>query len=105
MSGLAPGLAWNLRSYWRNRNMAVEDEMVININEFRKAKAAKTTSSAASAQRDSELLCVNWSPAYAVVALSCYQTPQEMSPQLPDEFEGIDMTSFMGRLRALSSQI
>jgi hypothetical protein len=79
--------------------------MVININEFRKAKAAKATSSAASVRNDSELLCVNWSPAYAVVALSCYQTPQELSPQLPDEFEGIDMTAFMGRLRALSSQI
>jgi len=75
--------------------------MVININDYRKAKAAK----APAARRDGELLCVNWSPAYAVVALSCYQTPQEMSPQLPDEFEGIDMTIFMGRLRALSSQI
>jgi hypothetical protein len=76
--------------------------MVININDYRKAKAAKASAGAA---RDGELMCVNWSPAYAVVALSCYQTPQEMSPQLPDEFEGIDMTSFMGRLRALSSQI
>jgi hypothetical protein len=75
--------------------------MVININDYRKAKAAK----ALGARRDGELMCVNWSPAYAVVALSCYQTPQEMSPQLPDEFEGIDMTTFMGRLRALSSQI
>ncbi len=75
--------------------------MVININDYRKAKAAK----APGARHDGELMCVNWSPAYAVVALSCYQTPQEMSPQLPDEFEGIDMTSFMGRLRALSSQI
>ena len=75
--------------------------MVININDYRKAKAAK----APDACRDSELLCVNWSPAYAVVALSCYQTPQEMSPQLPDEFEGIDMPAFMNRLRALSSQI
>jgi len=75
--------------------------MVININDYRKAKAAKTTAS----RRDDELLCVNWSPAYAVVALSCYQTPQEMSPQLPDEFENVDMTAFMGRLRALSSQI
>lgn len=79
--------------------------MVVNINEFRKAKAAKNASTTASAQRDSELLCVNWSPAYAVVALSCYQTPQELSPQLPDEFDGIDMTAFMSRLRALSSQI
>ena len=75
--------------------------MVININDYRKAKAAKV----AAPRRDEELLCVNWSPAYAVVALSCYQTPQEMSPQLPDEFESIDMTAFMGRLRALSSQI
>ena len=75
--------------------------MVINFNDYRKAKAAK----APAARRDDELLCVNWSPAYAVVALSCYQTPQEMSPQLPDEFEGLDMTAFMGRLRALSSQI
>jgi hypothetical protein len=75
--------------------------MVININDYRKAKAAKAPAS----RRDDELLCVNWSPAYAVVALSCYQTPQEMSPQLPDEFEGVDMTAFMSRLRALSSQI
>lgn len=75
--------------------------MVININDYRKAKAAKAPAS----RRGDELLCVNWSPAYAVVALSCYQTPQEMSPQLPDEFEGVDMTAFMGRLRALSSQI
>ena len=79
--------------------------MVINMNEFRKQKAAKNTSASAPAQRDSDLLCVNWSPAYAIVALSCYQTPQELSPQLPDEFEGIDMTAFMSRLRALSSQI
>ena len=42
--------------------------MVIDMNEFRKAKAAKASSApAASAQRDGELLCVNWSPAYAVV--------------------------------------
>jgi hypothetical protein len=75
--------------------------MVININDYRKAKAAKAPAS----RRDEELRCVNWSPAYAVVALTCYQTPQELSPQLPDEFEDIDMTAFMGRLRALSSQI
>jgi hypothetical protein len=75
--------------------------MVINLNDYRKAKAAKAPAS----RRDEELLCVNWSPAYAVVALTCYQTPQELSPQLPDEFEDIDITAFMSRLRALSSQI
>ena len=79
--------------------------MVIDMNDFRKAKQAKANSAATPAQGDGELLCVNWSPAYAVVALSCYQTPQELSPQLPDEFEGIDMTAFISRLRALSSQI
>jgi len=79
--------------------------MVTNLNEFRKQKAAKNASTSAPAQREDELLCVNWSPAYAVVALSCYQTPQELSPQLPDEFEGVDMTAFMSRLRALASQI
>jgi len=80
--------------------------MVINMNDFRKAKAAKASPAAAApARQDGELLCVNWSPAYAVVALSCYQTPQELSPQLPDEFEGIDMGAFMSRLRALSTQI
>jgi hypothetical protein len=92
-------------SQWAGPDDAMEDEMVININDFRKAKAAKAGTATPSAQHDGELLCVNWSPAYAVVALSCYQTPQELSPQLPDEFEGIDMTAFMGRLRALSSQI
>ena len=75
--------------------------MVINLNDYRKAKAEKVTAS----RRDGELLCVNWNPAYAVVALTSYQTPQELSPQLPDEFENIDMTAFMSRLRALSSQI
>ena len=94
-------LAWNLRSWIQDRNKAAEDVMVIKLNDYRKAKAVK----AAATRREGELLCVNWSPAYAVVALSCYQTPQEMSPQLPDEFEDIDMTAFMGRLRALSSQI
>ena len=75
--------------------------MVINLNDYRKAKAAKV----AAPRREVELLCVNWNPAYAVVALTSYQTPQELSPQLPDEFENIDMTAFMSRLRALASQI
>ena len=94
-------LAWNLRSWIQDRNKAAEDVMVIKLNDYRKAKAV----TAAATRREGELLCVNWSPAYAVVALTSYQTPQELSPQLPDEFENIDMTAFMSRLRALSSQI
>jgi len=75
--------------------------MVIHLNKYRKARTEKVVRSRA----DEELLCVNWSPAFAVVALSCYKTPQELSPQLPDEFEGIDMHAFMERLHALASQI
>jgi hypothetical protein len=75
--------------------------MVIRLDEYRKARARKP----AMQHRDEELLCVNWNPAFSVVALSCFQTPQELSPQLPDDFDGIDMPAFIERLQALASQI
>lgn len=75
--------------------------MVINLANYRKTRAVKQTG----ARRDEELLCVNWNPAFGVVALSCYQTPQELSPQLPDDFEGIDVPALMDRLHSLASQI
>jgi hypothetical protein len=75
--------------------------MVINLNEYRAARARK----AAAPQQEEELLCVNWNPAFGIVALSVFQTPQEISPQLPDDFEGIDMPAFIERLQSLASQI
>ncbi len=74
--------------------------MVIYLNDYRKAQAAKLPVR----YREEELLCVNWNPAFGAIALSCYQTPQELSPQLPDE--RADMKpGFMNRVSALASQI
>ena len=75
--------------------------MVINLNEYRAARARKPVAR----QQEEELLCVNWNPAFGIVALSVFQTPQEISPQLPDDFEGIDMPAFIERLQSLASQI
>lgn len=74
--------------------------MVIYLNDYRKAQAATHHY-----RRDEELMCVNWNPAFGVVALSFYQTPQELSPQLPDDFEGVDMHGLMDRLYSLATQI
>ena len=74
--------------------------MVIYMDDYRKVQAAKL----AVRCREEELLCVNWNPAFSVVALSCYQTPQELSPQLPDENAGLP-SAFITRVSALASQI
>jgi hypothetical protein len=75
--------------------------MVINLNDYRAARARKLLAH----QREEEQLCVNWNPAFGVVALTWFQTPQELSPQLPDDFEGVDMPAFIERLQSLASQI
>ena len=75
--------------------------MLIYLNEYRKAKAAKVP-----ARRvDEELLCVNWNPAFGVVALTTtYQTPREQSPHLPENLADVE-PSMMDRIYALASQI
>jgi len=70
------------------------------MDDYRMAKAAK----ASRARHDEELLCVNWNPAFGAIALSCYQTPQELSPELPEGSEPIDH-AFLDRVHALASQI
>ena len=74
--------------------------MVIYMDDYRKVQAAKLVVRC----REEELLCVNWNPAFSVVALSCYQTPQELSPQLPEERAEMK-PGFMNRVSALASQI
>jgi len=76
--------------------------MVIYMDDYRKAKAAKP---AGHRRYDEDLLCVNWNPAVGLVALSCYQTEQEHSPQLPEDFSNIDVAAFLDRVYALASQI
>ena len=85
---------------WPGTNAALEIAMVIYLDDYRKAQAAKLAVS----YREEELLCVNWNPAFGAVALSCYQTPQELSPQLPDDHREVT-PEFLDRVYALASQI
>lgn len=75
--------------------------MVIQLNDYRKAKTVKPV---ARLRAEEEPLCVNWNPAFSVIALSCYQTPQELSPQLPEDFAALE-PAFIERIHALASQI
>jgi len=77
--------------------------MIIVLDDYRKAKAAKRAER--SGRYDEELLCVNWNPAVRLIAMSCFQTEQEMSPQLPEDFSKIDAGVFLDRVYALASQI
>lgn len=77
--------------------------MIISLDEYRRAKEAKRATPAQ--RRDEELLCVNWNPAVSLIAMSCFQTERELSPQLPDDFSKIDADAFLDRVYALASQI
>jgi hypothetical protein len=77
--------------------------MLVYLDDYRKAKTAKPADGYG--RYDEELLCVNWNPAVSVVALSCYQTAQELSPALPEDFAAVDLDAFMTRVYALASQI
>lgn len=74
--------------------------MVINMDDYRKARTATLPAACV----EEELLCVNWNPAFGPIALSCYQTPQELSPQLPDDHVELQ-PEFLNRIYALASQI
>ena len=76
--------------------------MVIYMDDYRKAQAMDVTRQA---RYDEELLCVNWNPAIRVLAMSCYQTEQELSPQLPEDFSNVDAEAFLNRVYALATQV
>ena len=75
--------------------------MVIYLDDYRRAKAPQIQYG----RCDEELLCVNWNPAVSVVARSSYQTAQELSPELPEDFQAVDMKGFMSRVHTLATQI
>ena len=50
---------------------------------------------------DEEILSVNWNPAIAQVAMSCYQTEQGLRPRLPEDLTTIDVDAFLDRVYAL----
>ncbi len=77
--------------------------MIIVLDDYRKAKAAQRLETAE--RYDEELLCVNWNPAVQLVAMSCFQNEQELSPQLPEDLSTIDADIVLDRIYALASQI
>ena len=76
--------------------------MVIYMDDYRKAQELKV---AEHERYDEELLCVNWNPALRVLAMSCYQTARELSPQLPESFSSTDAEAFLDRVYALATQV
>jgi len=76
--------------------------MVIYMDDYRKTKAVPCSERSC---YDEELLCVNWNPAIGVMAMSCYQTEQEFSPQLPEDFASVDVKTFLDRVYALATQV
>jgi len=76
--------------------------MVIYMDDYRKAQDMNVTRHG---RYDEELLCVNWNPALRVLAMSCHQTTEELSPQLPENFSNIDAEAFLDRVYALATQV
>jgi hypothetical protein len=73
--------------------------MAIYLDDYRKARAHKLCA------HDSyeKVLSLNRNPAFGAVARS--KTQRDLSPQLPDDFVGADVSALMLRVRALASQI
>jgi len=76
--------------------------MVIYLESYRKAKAV---SKALAYCHEEERMCVNSNPAVRAFAMSCYQTPEELSPDLPDDSSPIDPDAFLDRAYALATQV
>jgi hypothetical protein len=72
------------------------------MDDYRKAQAMNV---AAHRRYDEELLCANWNPAVRVLAMSWFQTDQELSPELPDDLSKIDADAFLNRVYALATQV
>lgn len=80
--------------------------MVIDLEQYRRAKKAKAVSAAAVARHyDEERMCVNWTPTRGMSATFCYRDPRLLSPHLPDDMAAIDVEDFVDRVYGLASQI
>ena len=76
--------------------------MVIYLDDYRKVNASRAV---AQERRKEERMLVNRGPGIAIAASFSYQRPHEVSSQLPDDLESIDLDAFMERAYALASQI
>ncbi len=76
--------------------------MVIYMDPYRKAKAARMVTAHCGAQ---EKPCVNGNSAFRVIGLSSHRDLKGLSPRLPEDFSKIDVEAFHNRVYALASQI
>lgn len=76
--------------------------MVIYMDDYRKAQDSRVDQHG---RYDEELMCANWNPAISMIATSRYQTAEELSPQLPEDFSTIDAAAFLDRVYALATQV
>ena len=76
--------------------------MVIYMDDYRKAQ---NSSVGKDDRYDEELLCANWNPSLRALAISCFQTTAELTPQLPEDFSNIDVEAFLDRIYALATQV
>jgi hypothetical protein len=51
---------------------------------------------------DDEVLNVNWNPAIAQIAMSCYQAEQGSRSRLPEDLTTVDVDAFLDRVYALA---
>jgi hypothetical protein len=69
--------------------------MIIGRKEGKAAQRTEPT------RYDDEILSVNWNPAIAQVAMSCYQTEQGLRTRLPEDLTTMDVDAFLDRVYAL----
>jgi hypothetical protein len=76
--------------------------MIIQLEQYRKARARKTR---IDADYDDELLCVNWNPAVAVTPVAVNRTATAVIPDPLDFCVGMDFEEFLAHTYALATQI
>jgi hypothetical protein len=78
-----------------------ETVMLIHLDEYRKTKATRT---AVQDRHREERESINVSAVATASAISCFQRPAELSPELPEDLTSVDLDKVLGRIYALASQ-
>ncbi len=76
--------------------------MVIYLNEYRQSKASRAV---AQDRHEEERMWGNGAPVPGIAASFDYRHAHELSPQLPDDLDFVDLDTFVKRVYALASQI
>lgn len=79
--------------------------MIIDLEQYRKAKRGRTTRAVVARHYEEQRMCVNWKPTRGLSAVFCYSDPRLLSPHLPDDMAAIDVEDFIDRVYGLASQI